>query len=70
MSNYYYCPCESIDSKSDPKYQHYFRLYKVTKNGDILVDQGNDNSRPGIVKSWESKYRAIFNMVNPYPLYD
>lgn len=65
---YYYCPCQSRDTKSNEAFQHYFRLYKKVEGGkDILVEQGN---HMGITDGWEKKYRATFTATNPYPLLD
>jgi hypothetical protein len=59
--NYFYVACDGGD-KCNAEYRHYFRLYKNTDKGPILIEQSVSD-----VPTWEVKYNATFNPVNPYP---
>lgn len=67
MKKYYYVACEASDEqKVNPKFQHYFRLYKTEGGAPILVEQGLTDK----IEEWEQRFGAVFENINPYPELD
>jgi hypothetical protein len=59
---YYYVACDGGINVNE-EYRHYFRLYKETDNGPILVEQGLKD----LVEEWGKKYKAELSLTDPYP---
>lgn len=66
MKNTYYAVACDGGTNVNVTYRHYFRLYKKTVNGPILVDQGLSD----LLSEWKRKYDATLVETNPYPHLD
>lgn len=67
LPKYFYVPCEDASQKCKPEFRHYFRLYRNTSEGPVLVEQSTSS------EGWEENYKAkiiVDEALKPYPNLD